>query len=305
MSRKSRTAAIAAIICLTAALLSSCGGKTPGETPGRTTAQATTADPHAGMVQVHSWTGGEIWVKLYEDVPVNPYDKDKFVRDGEAGSFTYYEDPAFKTFQCVDISEHNGDIDWEKVASSGVTHAYIRAGYRGWGSVGNIKTDSAFALNYSRAKEAGLKTGVYFYSQATNAEEAAQEAAYVLDLVKDSPPDLPVIFDWENMGDDEPSARTANVSGRTLTDCAKSFCETVKAAGLTPGIYYYRDLAYNAYILDELTEYFAWVSEPGDSPWFYYAFDMWQYTFEGKVDGIPGKVDLSLIFEAAFPEGDG
>lgn len=298
---------LTAAICLAASLLlSSCGGGgNSGESPAGTTTQATTADPHPGMVKVHSWTGADIWVKLYEDVPVNPYDKTKFVRNGEAGSFTYYEDSAYNTYQCIDVSEHNGDIDWDKVAASGVTHAYIRAGYRGWGSAGNIKTDSAFERNYSAARAAGLKVGIYFYSQATNAEEAAEEAAYALDLVKDTPPDLPVIFDWENMGDDEPSARTANVTGRELTDCAKSFCETVAAAGLTPGIYYYRDLAYNAYILDELTEYFAWVSEPGDSPWFYYAFDMWQYTFEGTVDGISGKVDLSLIFEPALPEGDG
>lgn len=193
----------------------------------------------------------------------------------------------------IDVSEHQYDIDWAKVAADGIDFAMIRVGYRG-STAGGLYTDEYFKKNIAGATAAGLKVGVYFYSQAINAEEAAEEAAYVLDAIRPYSVTLPVVFDWEIVGGNE--ARTYTVSRAVLCECAKTFCDAVESAGYDAMIYFTQYLGYRKYILRQLADYEFWYAEYEAQPRIVFHFDMWQYSSTGSVDGIEGDVDLNIYF---------
>ena len=132
----------------------------------------------------------------------------------------------------IDVSVWQEDIDWEKVAAAGVKFAMIRIAYRGWGREAALNIDPRAEENIKGAMEAGIKVGVYIYSQATNVKEAIEEAHYVLELLDGRKLDMPVVFDWEvpeNSG-----ARTRNVKAKTIHACAMAFCAEINAAGYQP-----------------------------------------------------------------------
>ena len=99
----------------------------------------------------------------------------------------------------VDVSAHQGEIDWQKVADSGVDFAIIRAGYRGYGQEGKLLQDENFEQNIRGALNAGLDVGVYFFSQATNVWEVEEEAQQLLKALEGYPITYPVVFDWERI----------------------------------------------------------------------------------------------------------
>lgn len=224
-------------------------------------------------------------------VPAAPYNKDLFVRDG---SWLYYNDPAYTTAWGVDVSRHNGTIDWQKVASSPVSFALIRVGGR-YAESGEIYDDANFETNLTGAQAAGLRTGVYFYSQAVNTAEAVEEALYVLNKLGGRALEYPIIFDWEVYSK---TARSYGVSKTTLTDCAIAFCDTVAQAGYTPMIYMGLDVGYTRLELNRLTGYDFWFAQytSRNQPDMYYNYRIWQYTDSGSVPGIEGKVDMNLAF---------
>lgn len=265
-------------------LLCACGGeKEPAQT----------VDPYEGMVQVESGFGTKMWVELYDDVPVSSFNAADF---RSSGGFVDYTGSRFEVLRGIDVSEHQKTIDWEAVASEGIDFAMIRAGYRGY-SQGGLYADEYFTRNIVHARQNGIDIGLYFFSQAVTQEEAVEEAEYLLKLIEECGLDItmPIAFDWENISNDE--ARTDGLDGATLTDCAVAFCERIKQAGHDPVVYAYRNLAYFLYDLPRLNDYALWIGALGDSPDFYYAHDIWQYSAEGKVKGIDGPVDLNLFFE--------
>ena len=236
---------------------------------------------------------GTVYAPVYDDVAENPYKAENFTLDG---NFLKYEDDSYTSLCGIDISQFQGDIDFTAVKNCGVDFVIMRVGYRGWGTAGTIKTDDNFHINFENAKNAGLLVGVYFYSQAVTTEEAIYEAEYVLNELSGLTLDLPVFFDWENSGNE--GARTEGVAADTINDCAYAFCKHISENGRTAGVYFYQDLAYNTYDISLLDSFVIWHSEPGDYPKLCYAIDMWQYSYEGKVDGIDGNVDLNLMFKA-------
>ena len=193
----------------------------------------------------------------------------------------------------IDVSEHQYDIDWEKVAADGIDFAMIRVGYRG-STAGQIYTDEYFEKNIAGATAAGLKVGVYFYSQAINAEEAAEEAAFVLNAIRPYKVTFPVVFDWEIVGGSD--ARTYTVSRSVLCESAKTFCSAVEDAGYDAMIYFTQYLGYRKYILRQLSDYEFWYAEYEAKPRIVFNFDMWQYSSTGSVNGIDGDVDLNIYF---------
>ena len=193
----------------------------------------------------------------------------------------------------IDVSEHQYDIDWEKVAADGIDFAMIRVGYRG-STAGKIYMDEYFEQNIAGATAAGLKVGVYFYSQAINAGEAAEEAAFVLDAIRPYKVTFPVVFDWEIVGGSD--ARTYTVSRAVLCESAKTFCDAVEDAGYDAMIYFTQYLGYRKYILRQLSDYEFWYAEYEAKPRIVFNFDMWQYSSTGSVNGIEGDVDLNLAF---------
>ncbi len=236
---------------------------------------------------------GNKQIPVLWNVPAAPYNRDLFVRDG---SRMYYNDPAYTTAIGIDVSSHQKEIDWQKVADSGVEFAMIRLGYRGYGSEGTLNMDPYFQQNLIGATAAGLKIGVYFYSQAITAAEAAEEARFVLDALGGFPLTYPVVYDWETVSAD--GARTKGLDNTILTDCAITFCESVALAGYEPMIYYNLPVGYNHYQLDRLTAYDKWFAQytSKNQPDMYYDYRIWQYTDSGSVPGIEGKVDMNLAF---------
>lgn len=248
-------------------------------------------DPHYGMVEVFN---GEsyVWIVPEEDVPKNTFEKDDFATDPE-GNLTYVGGE-YKASRGVDVSQFQGDIDWQAVYDSGVRFAVLRVGGRYYGS-GELYSDDRFLENLEEARAAGLRVGAYFFSQAISVEEAREEARYVLELIGDRELDLPVFFDWERVVDSD--ARTHTLDNETLTECAVTFCEEMKAAGFGPGVYVYNDTGYHGYDLSRLQDYMLWCAGVGSYPYFYYAHTVWQYSFRGAVPGISGDCDLNMMFE--------
>ena len=221
--------------------------------------------------------------------PENPYGPVDFEKNQETGEMTLSSGNAVKG---IDVSEWQGSIDWQQVRDSGVEFVIIRVGARGTEG-GSMLTDDMAQTYYAGAKEAGLKIGAYFFSQAINEEEAEEEARFVLDAVKDWEVEMPLVYDWEYVG---PDARTAQMDAETLTALAKVFCRTVQEAGYQPMIYFGRSQSMDLLNLEELVEYPFWLAMYSSIMDYPYKVDMWQYTDSGSVPGVSGNVDMNLWF---------
>lgn len=234
--------------------------------------------------------GEEYQVEVENEVAKHPYDLSAFVRDGDKLSYQSTDDYDFRLG--VDVSHHQGKIDWNLVKSDGYDFAIIRLGYRGYGQEGNLHIDRRFSENIVAAQAAGLDVGVYFFSQAISSEEAQEEANLVIDTLQEYEIQLPVVYDPEHILDDD--ARTDEVSGEQFTQNAKEFCKCIKTAGYEPMIY--SNMLWEAYELDlvELSEYPIWYADYELLPQTPYAFEIWQYSNVGNVNGIAGNTDLDI-----------
>lgn len=192
----------------------------------------------------------------------------------------------------VDVSAHQGAVDWEQVRDAGMAFAIVRLGYRGYTN-GGIYYDEYALDNLRGARNAGLDIGAYFYSQALTPEEAREEARLCLEVLDGMPLELPVVYDWEYVSEE---ARTASMDSRTLTDCALAFCQTVEEAGYQAMIYFNPSLGESLLRLEELTDYGWWLAMYSNRMTYPHAVDLWQYTDAGEVSGISGPVDVNLLF---------
>ena len=191
----------------------------------------------------------------------------------------------------VDVSAHQGEIDWKAVKQSGIDFAMIRLGYRGWGS-GKLVEDEYAKKNLKEAKEAGLKIGAYFFSQALNIKETDEEIQFMLNMLADVELDMPVILDWEIP---DPEARTKNMDARTLTDIQLHFCGQMKKMGFQPMVYFNWHQSEKLYYLSDLEDYPFWLALYQDRMTYPWKVEMWQWTDKGKVPGIAGNVDINVF----------
>ena len=249
-------------------------------------------DPHKGQVYIYDgfdW----IWMTPLEGVPANELTEESFSSNDGRIEYTGTD---YDVLRGGDVSEHQLDIDWKQVAASGVDYAYIRVGWRGY-TEGGLFEDAYFERNIQGALDAGLHVGVYMFSQAVTVQEAIEEADFVLERIGKYNVTLPVVFDWEKI--EAAEARSHGLTMELRTDCARAFCETVKSAGYVPCVYFNRNLGYYGYDLTRLTDYEFWFSLPESGfPNFYYACDMWQYSFTETVPGIAEPTDMNLWFIA-------
>lgn len=249
-------------------------------------------DPHKGQVYIYDgfdW----IWMTPLEGVPANELTEESFSSNDGRIEYTGTD---YDVLRGVDVSEHQLDIDWKQVAASGVDYAYIRVGWRGY-TEGGLFEDAYFERNIQGALDAGLHVGVYMFSQAVTVQEAIEEADFVLERIGKYNVTLPVVFDWEKI--EAAEARSHGLTMELRTDCARAFCETIKSAGYVPCVYFNRNLGYYGYDLTRLTDYEFWFSLPESGfPNFYYACDMWQYSFTETVPGIAEPTDMNLWFIA-------
>ncbi len=234
------------------------------------------------------------WYDIEEDAERNAYDfKAGLSMDEEKLEYRF---GTVKTVRGVDVSKYQGDIDWTKVKAAGYDFAMIRIGARGYGS-GNLVLDDNFVTYITGARNAGLDTGVYFFSQAITEEEVVEEANFTVGALMNYGVTYPVAIDIEWIEDDK--ARTDDLTAMERTELALKFCETVKAFGYTPMIYANRDMLIAGMHPDLFEDYEVWLSddyEPEDGTDYPYTFSMWQYSKKGKVDGITGDVDVNLRF---------
>ena len=191
----------------------------------------------------------------------------------------------------IDVSKYQGNINWSAVKSSGIDFAIIRAGYRGYGT-GALVEDSKFKANIQGATAAGIPVGVYFYSQAVTEEEAREEALMVIGLVKGYKISYPIYFDTEKVAGD--TGRADGLSAAQRTACAVAFCETIRAAGYTAGVYSYRDWFYYSLNYANISKYRIWIAQYRSTLDFKYNYQIWQYTSSGSVNGISGRVDMNI-----------
>ena len=190
----------------------------------------------------------------------------------------------------IDVSKWNGTIDWNAVKNSGVSYVIIRVGYRG-SSQGALIEDPKFKTNIKGATAAGIKVGVYFFTQAVDEVEAVQEASMVLDRISGYKISYPVFLDVEGSG-----GRGDAIDSATRTAVCKAFCNTIKNAGYTPGIYANKTWLSSKMDAGALSGYKIWLAQYAKTPTYTGRYDLWQYRSNGKVSGISGNVDLNLSY---------
>lgn len=219
-------------------------------------------------------------------LPESLYTPEDFQVEGD-----YLTCTAGNTVMGIDVSSHQGQIDWQTVAESGVKFAFVRLGYRGY-EAGNLQNDLYVDLNLQGARQVGIAVGAYFFSQAISVEEAKEEAAFALKILGDFSLDLPLVYDWEYVSD---TARTANVDKATLTDCTIAFCDAVEKAGYRPMVYF-NSAQVKMLDMEQLQQYPWWLAKYDLAQEFPCRADLWQYTNQGALPGINGKVDIDLMF---------
>ena len=220
-------------------------------------------------------------------------------------------DSGYKKHYGLDVSKYQGSVNWAKVAEAGAEFAFIRVGYRGYGT-GNLCEDSYAAANIKGALKNGLKIGVYIFSQAINVKEAVEEADFVLSLLKKygvGPEDitLPIMYDVEfvynsSTGGYKGRLYEANLTKAQRTDMTLAFLERVEDSGYTGGLYGSRS-ALNGEIKCDMSKingkYSVWMAAYTTSKKAGYGgpYEFWQYSSTGKVPGISGNVDVDVWYE--------
>lgn len=197
----------------------------------------------------------------------------------------------------IDVSSYQKSIDWNSVASDGISFAFLRIGGQYYRQEGGFYKDNYFEQNYIGASNAGLDIGVYFFSQAITPEEAREEALWVVAQLKGRGLQLPIVYDLEDPANDS-RFHLANLNKQEVTDLCLAFCETIEANGYDAMVYTNPDWIYNKLYLNQLSSYPLWLAHytssslpSGSDSW-----TAWQYTSTGKVNGISGGVDMNIMW---------
>ncbi len=198
-------------------------------------------------------------------------------------------------YRGIDVSRYQGNIDFTKVKASGIDFVIARIGY---GEFEN-QIDTKFERNYQEATRVGLPIGVYLYSYALSVEGARKEADVVIKWLKGRKLNLPVYYDIEDKSQ-------INLGKETLTNMCKTFCNRIEEAGYWAGIYankYWLTSVLNASELQD--RYTIWVAQYAKENTYQGKYDMWQYTSQGRVNGIDADVDMNILYRDIFTNVEG
>ena len=237
--------------------------------------------------------GTEEWVLISPYLTKNTYD---FTNMTETANLRKYTDNGKKiSYVGVDISKHNGTVNFRSMKAAGIDFVMIRVGARGYGT-GQLSLDDNFVENIEDAIDAGLDIGVYFYSQAVTLEEATQEANFVVQNLAPYKEHInyPVAFDMESVPNDK--ARIDGLSREDKTSISAAFLSGMQAAGYIPMLYGNKEWLIKNIDLAQLQNYDVWLSEDEDIPDYPYQYTMWQYTTTGVLNGITGDANLNICF---------
>lgn len=285
-------------------------GTAPASSGDTSAAAAGTGSTSAAAAGTDSETAGgrllkyiDAWEEWHTmtvdpDVRETAYNASQFISAEENPQWMIYTGKGSEEYEClqgIDVSEHQGTIDWQAVAEAGYQFAFIRVGFRGYGEAGTLVEDSMAVENLQQAQAAGLHVGTYFFSQALNEEEAAEEAALSVSVIEKSgvEPDLPLMYDPEIIKDDD--GRANDITREQVALNTAAFRETVEASS-TCRVDIYSNLPWehNYFDTDTMNRYEIWYADYEPLPQTPYHFTWWQYTNEGTVPGIEGVVDLDL-----------
>jgi GH25 family lysozyme M1 (1,4-beta-N-acetylmuramidase) len=228
-----------------------------------------------------------------ESAYISPYDWKSLTH--QDGRFFYEQNGVVVSRFGIDVSEHQGVIDWNAVANDGVEFAFIRLGNRGY-TEGGLRLDAQYPANIEGARVAGIKVGVYFFSQAINEDEAREEAEFVLEHLRGQPLDYPVVYDFETVEASE--GRANHLSHQQTASNARVFCERIEAGGYPTMIYSnMREIV--RYDAELLANHEVWYAEYETMrPNGQFDFVIWQFTSNGTITGIDKRVDLNIQFIA-------
>ncbi len=202
----------------------------------------------------------------------------------------------------IDVSYYQGNIDWKKVKNSGVEFVIIRVGYRGYGSAGTLVEDPKFKTYLDGATKAGLKVGVYFYTQAITTAEAKAEAKFVLDRIKGYSLQMPVYYDIESVDYDTGRLDSAGLSKAQKTALCTAFCDTIIKSGYSAGVY--ANYTWLNYYIDGAglgRKYPIWLAHYTSNTNYDQRMDMWQYSGSGTVSGISAYTDVNVWYSGKLP----
>lgn len=202
----------------------------------------------------------------------------------------------------IDVSYYQGNIDWKKVKNSGVEFVIIRVGYRGYGSAGTLVEDPKFKTYLDGATKAGLKVGVYFYTQAITTAEAKAEAKFVLDRIKGYSLQMPVYYDIESVDYDTGRLDSAGLSKAQKTALCTAFCDTIIKSGYSAGVY--ANYTWLNYYIDGAglgKKYPIWLAHYTSNTNYDQRMDMWQYSGSGTVSGISAYTDVNVWYSGKLP----
>lgn len=215
-------------------------------------------------------------------------------RKNDLGEMEYVENGVVVSHKGIDVSKYQGKIDWEAVKSDGVEFAIIRLGLRGYES-GKLAIDDYYKENMRGANNAGVKAGVYFFTEAITVEEAIEEAEYVIEQLEDYDVPYPVVFDVELISNGK--ARADKLSKEDRTDITIAFCDRIREAGYVPMIYGNVKCFTRLLDMTRLENIEKWYAFYDNYMYFPYEVSMWQYTEKGKVKGIKGNVDVNIAYK--------
>lgn len=194
-------------------------------------------------------------------------------------------------FKGIDVSHHNGEINWKSVKDSEIEFAIIRAGY---GIENPNQVDKKFEHNYSECKRLGIPVGAYHYSYARSVEDAKKELEFFLKIVSGKQFEYPMFFDIEDVS-------LNSLGKQTLTDIVVKFCSGLREAGYYAGLYSNPNWLCNMLDYERLKDYDLWLAQWGPKSDPHFEKSMWQYSSGGRIDGIAGDVDLDISYKN-YPE---
>ncbi len=233
------------------------------------------------------------FVPINRDLKMNSYN-DENLNILESGEYQYMDGEQVISHKGIDVSYHQGNIDWNAVAQDGVEFAFIRVANRGYGT-GKLVEDDNFKSNIEGAMAAGIHVGVYVYSQAITEDEVLEEANLVLQKLAPYAVKCPIVFDVEKAASE--SGRMNQLSVEERTNLTLLFCQTIEAAGYKPMIYHNLEMGALMLDIETLEQYDKWFAYYNDDMYYPYEYKIWQYSDEGKVNGIGSDVDLNICFE--------
>lgn len=238
------------------------------------------------------------FVPINHELKMNSYD-DANLNILESGEYQYVVDDQVVSRKGIDVSRFQGKIDWPAVATDGVEFAFIRVANRGYGS-GKLVVDETFDANMKGALDAGIHVGVYIFSQAITEDEIREEFQLVMDKVEPYGVKCPIVFDVEKTADS--SGRMNQLTLEERTNLTLLFCQLVEEAGYKPIVYHNLEMGALMIDVETLENYDKWFAYYNDDMYYPYDYKIWQYTDNGRVNGISGDVDLNICFEPFWEE---